>query len=220
MAKINLKTLAYQSIRSRIVSCEYAPGTYLNEELLTASLGLSRTPVRDALSRLEQEGLVRILPKRGILVKDFTPGDIRQIFEIRLLYEPYILRTYGSMIPEEALKKLYEIFQTADITQQCYENKDHFYKLDYEFHHLFMNTCPNEYLLKSYELIQVQNERLRHVTGDLSDERLKATIQEHLDIIRPCLSKAWEAAEQKLIEHLNESKKAALQLVMKNVMEG
>ena len=58
MSKMNLKTQAYNTIRQKIVTCEYAPGTFLNEELLTTELGLSRTPVRDALSRLEQEGLI------------------------------------------------------------------------------------------------------------------------------------------------------------------
>ena len=66
MAKTNLKTQAYNAIRRKIVTCEYAPGTFINEELLTNELGLSRTPIRDALSRLEQEGL-RLNLKRGFL---------------------------------------------------------------------------------------------------------------------------------------------------------
>ena len=57
MAKTNLKTLAYKTIKQKIVTCEYAPGMYLNEEILTEELKISRTPIRDALSRLEQEGL-------------------------------------------------------------------------------------------------------------------------------------------------------------------
>ena len=64
MAKTNLKTLAYNSIKQKIITCEYAPGTYLSEELITDQLKISRTPVRDALSRLEQEGLLEIRPKK------------------------------------------------------------------------------------------------------------------------------------------------------------
>lgn len=66
MSKMNLKTQAYNTIRQKIVTCEYAPGTFLNEELLTTELGLSRTPVRDALSRLEQEELIEIKPKKAL----------------------------------------------------------------------------------------------------------------------------------------------------------
>lgn len=66
MAKTNLKTLAYKTIKQKIVTCEYAPGLYLNEEILTEELKISRTPIRDALSRLEQEGLIEIKPKKGL----------------------------------------------------------------------------------------------------------------------------------------------------------
>ena len=83
MSKMNLKTQAYNTIRQKIVTCEYAPGTFLNEELLTTELGLSRTPVRDALSRLEQEGLIEIKPKKGIIV---MPLSINTINMICLLY--------------------------------------------------------------------------------------------------------------------------------------
>ena len=95
MPKINLKTLAYNTIRNKIVTCQYAPGTFLNEEQLTTELSLSRTPVRDALGRLEQEGLLEIRPKCGILVRPLTLNDIDMTFEVRMLYEPYILTHYG-----------------------------------------------------------------------------------------------------------------------------
>ena len=96
MAKTNLKTLAYNSIKQKIITCEYAPGTYLSEELITDQLKISRTPVRDALSRLEQEGLLEIRPKKGIMVTTLSIKDVNMIFEIRKMYEPYILINYGS----------------------------------------------------------------------------------------------------------------------------
>ena len=102
MPKINLKTLAYNTIRSKIVTCQYAPGTFLNEEQLTTELSLSRTPVRDALGRLEQEGLLEIRPKCGILVRPLTLNDIDMIFEVRMMYEPYVLTHYGANLSVSA----------------------------------------------------------------------------------------------------------------------
>ena len=64
MKKINLKTQAYITIKQKIATCEYAPGTFLSEELLVEELKISRTPIRDALGRLEQEGLLEIRPKK------------------------------------------------------------------------------------------------------------------------------------------------------------
>ena len=214
MAKINLKTLAYNSIREKIVTCEYAPGTNLNEEMLTESLGLSRTPVRDALSRLEQEGLVEILPKRGIIIKSLTLSDINMIFEVRLLYEPYILRTYGNLLSEKKMEKMYEIFQHTDIEDACRQDKDYFYRLDQEFHDFIVSACPNQYIQNNYYLIRTQDERLRHMTGDVYNMRLKDTFREHAQILLPCLLKDWERAAEQLIYHLNESKNAAFQIAM------
>ena len=214
MAKMNLKTLAYNSIREKIVTCEYAPGTNLNEEILTESLGLSRTPVRDALSRLEQEGLVEILPKRGIIIKSLTLRDINMIFEVRLLYEPYIIRTYGNLLSEDKMKEMYEIFQHTQTRQECIQDKDYFYKLDQEFHDFIVNACPNQYIQNNYHLIRTQDERMRHKTGDVSDVRLQDTFREHAQILLPCLLKDWERAAEQLIHHLDESKNAAFQIAM------
>lgn len=213
MQKMNLKTLAYNSIRKKIVTCEYTPGMHLNEELLTETLGLSRTPVRDALSRLEQEGLIEIMPKRGITVKPFSLNDINMIFEVRMLYEPYILEHYGAMLPEQRLKEMYQIFQQTDADSDCYKENDYFYELDDEFHLLLVNSCPNLYIKNNYRLIHTQNARFRYMTGNVSNNRLEDTFREHIDIIVPCLLKDWETASEKLRYHLNESKKAAFQLV-------
>lgn len=217
MAKINLKTLAYNSIREKIVTCEYAPGTNLNEEMLTESLGLSRTPVRDALSRLEQEGLIEILPKRGITIKSLTLNDMNMIFEVRLLYEPYILRTYGNLLSEDKMKEMFEIFRHTEIEDECRQDKDYFYRLDQEFHDFIVNACPNQYIQNSYHLIRTQDERLRHMTGDISNVRLKDTFREHAQILLPCLQKDWERAAEQLIGHLNESRNAAFRLAIETM---
>ena len=66
-----LKQHAYEFIKKKILNCEYAPGLHLNEQQLCEDMdGISRTPVRDAVSRLEQEGLLNILPKKGIIVSE------------------------------------------------------------------------------------------------------------------------------------------------------
>lgn len=120
MVKTNLKTLAYNTIKQKIVTCEYAPGTFLNEEILTDELKISRTPIRDALSRLEQEGLIEIKPKKGITVTALSIKDVNMIFEIRKLYEPYILKNYGSFLDEDKLNEFYHIFPTKTQTASAF----------------------------------------------------------------------------------------------------
>lgn len=76
MKKETLKQHAYNIIKDKIINCEYAPSALLNEEMLKEDVQASRTPIRDALGRLEQEGLVTILPKKGIMVAPLTIREI------------------------------------------------------------------------------------------------------------------------------------------------
>ncbi len=214
MTKTNLKTLAYTAIRHKIITCEYAPGTFLNEERLTEELRLSRTPVRDALSRLEQEGLIEIRPKRGIMVTPLSVNDINMIFEMRTLYEPYILLHYGALLPEKRLIELNDIFLHTKPDSEYFQNNDYFYELDSEFHLMVVNACPNTYIRHSYSLIWAQNQRFRNLTGNVSTSRLTATFQEHLDITGSCLRKNWKEAADKMAYHLEQSKKSSFDYVL------
>ena len=113
--KLSLKLQAYQYLKTKILNCEYRPNEFLNEQKLCAEMGnISRTPMRDALGRLEQEGLITILPKKGLMVSGITEEDVHSMFEMRLLVEPYALRTYGSSIPREQLEAFAELMHHPD----------------------------------------------------------------------------------------------------------
>lgn len=213
MAKMNLKTQAYNTIRQKIITCEYEPGTFLNEEFLTNQLGLSRTPVRDALGRLEQEGLVEIKPKKGFLVTPLSINMINMIYEIRLLYEPYIIQNYGSSLSTEKLKEFYNIFHQKKSDSTSFQTNDYFYELDAKFHNFIVHACPNTYIHRNYDMIVTQNERFRYMTGNISNHRIDDTCQEHLEIIRSCIQSDWDVAAKKMIYHLEESKKSSFQLI-------
>ena len=87
MKKETLKQHAYNIIKDKIINCEYAPSALLNEEMLKEDVQASRTPIRDALGRLEQEGLVTILPKKGIMVAPLTIREINMVHEARTLID-------------------------------------------------------------------------------------------------------------------------------------
>ena len=108
--KQNLKIQAYSILKEKIVSCEYRPGSMLNEAQLAAELGFSRTPIREAISILEMDGFLRIVPKKGILVTDILLGDIVQIFQARMEIEPIALKLAGPNIPQEELLAWKEVF--------------------------------------------------------------------------------------------------------------
>ena len=218
MAKTSLKTVAYTVLRQKIISCEYEPGSFLNEDMLMEALGLGRTPIRDALIRLENEGLVEIRPKKGTVVTSLNLRDISMIFEVRMLYEPYILLNYGKALPEDELRRYLEIFSSPPKDDSRLVNGRSCFELDTEFHAMIVDACPNPYIRQSYALTRTQNERFRHMTGIRTDHRLEATFREHLAIVRRCLDGDWEGAAEEMRRHLESSRDSTLQLAVKNAV--
>jgi len=209
MKRESLKIQAYNIIKRKIATCEYEPNALLNEDLLGAEIQASRTPVRDALGRLEQEGLVTIMPKKGIKVSGLSVSDINMIFEVRMLLEPYALRSYGHTMPAEALTALRgEILIPGERP-----GGEDGYELDDRLHRMIVETIPNKFLLHTYELIHTQNLRYRIMTGQERAGRRAETDREHLEIIDACLNLDWEAAADSLILHLAASKNATFDLL-------
>ncbi len=195
-SKLSLKLQAYQYLKTKILNCEYRPNEFLNEQKLCAEMGnISRTPMRDALGRLEQEGLITILPKKGLMVSGITEEDVHSMFEMRLLVEPYALRTYGSSIPRELLEQYAELMHHP-------ERLSDFCEADDEFHEMLMSTLPNKYLRSAYDRITGLNTRFRIMTGKVSMINQEQTCNEHLEIINAGLAGDWDAAADALQRHL------------------
>lgn len=207
--KKSLKQQAYDEIKRKIVTCEYAPNTLLNEELLREELHVSRTPIRDALSRLEQKGLITILPKKGIMVSSLSINDINMVFEVRMMYEPYALLHYGSRIPYSVLTHSYELLSDLDAMSEDWA----FFQADDAFHAAVVQAIGNRFLLQTYEWIQDQNLRFRVMTGQTSAPRLEDTSKEHTRILEACLKKDWSEAASAMKDHLINTKNATFDLL-------
>lgn len=209
MKKDSLKLQAYNIIKDKIIRCEYAPNTMLSEEALREELGVSRTPIRDALSRLEQEGLIQILPKKGIMVSGLSLSEINAIFEIRMLYEPYVLSTYGHRLNDDKLLEFYNTCAQSGILVA-----DEFFRIDDELHAFIVAATSNRYIQHTYQLIQNQNLRFRVMTGEQPNDRLERSNNEHLTILKACLRKDWAAAAAAMEEHLRQSKNSTFELLL------
>lgn len=105
MPRRSLSDQAYRTLRSRILSRRLPPGTPLLEVRLAADLQMSRTPVREAIRRLAQDGLVDLWPGKGAFVRDIPLRRIREIFEIRLLVEPHVAALACGRIPRDRLER-------------------------------------------------------------------------------------------------------------------
>jgi DNA-binding GntR family transcriptional regulator len=200
-----LKIEAYRIIKEKILNCEYSPNSFLNEEKLREEIKMSRTPIRDALGRLEQEHLVKIYPKKGFRITDIKKDEIENIFDIRMLVEPYALLRFGCKIDLKILKD-FEVFYS-----QHYDSvsQKKIFDRDDKFHHLFINASKNQYLIRFYNSLFNQLSRVRFLTGYNKFQRLEESKKEHLTILRFCLRKDWAKAAGVLRTHLERSKESA-----------
>ncbi|WP_320130595.1 GntR family transcriptional regulator [uncultured Sphaerochaeta sp.] len=210
MAEKGLKILAYKQIKKRILDCTYLPGSMINEEQIKETCGVSRTPIREALGILENEGLVSIKPKKGILVSPISIDDVNQIFEARILIEPYLLQTYGSTLNQDKLLDFFSRQSNCDP-----HNKSLSFELDSEFHSLILNDLTNNYLKQFFESIMEKNYRLMILTGK-KDKRIHESIEEHLSITKALLMADWETAANAMLLHLQASKRSTFELLFDN----
>src|SRR5918999_630461 len=102
----SLARRAYESLKQDILTCLLRPGTQIFEGELAARYGTSKTPVREALNLLGQEGLVQVLPRRGYLVAPITLRDVQEVFQLRLLLETAAAELAAEHITEEGLRQL------------------------------------------------------------------------------------------------------------------
>lgn len=220
--KTSLKLRAYQYIKGKILRCEYEPNKFLNEQQLCAEMGdISRTPVRDALSRLEQEGLIQILPKKGTMVAGVSLSDIGRIYEVRLLIEPYTLANYGENLDREALRAFLEQLRGDNPA-----GHDGLYisRLDDRFHTMLLAALPNRYLRATYENIQDLNTRIRVLsergTRARNAARNQETYAEHSAILEAALAEDWPAAAKAMQHHLEMARAAAYQCAVDQGVQG
>ncbi len=206
----SMQAIAYQHIRQKIASCEYAPKQMLSESQLQKELNCSRTPVREAVSRLAQEGLLQVFPKRGIMVSSITVRDIHQIFEVRSLVEPYNLRMYHDNLDLDKIKQYSEIFHSYGGA----DNKQDFYALDDAFHTMLLSAMQNDHLRMLNDRIRTQNMRLRVMSGQNIEHRIRRTMEEHAQITDNCLARKWEEAARVMEEHLEHSRESSLEAIL------
>ncbi len=202
----SLKQQIYNELKQRIISCQYRPGEFLTEEMLCEALGASRTPVRDAISRLEQEQLLTIHPKKGVKVNRVSLRSVNELFEARLRIEPYAVSQYGNRIRDEVYAEYIAFFRDA----KC--SSEEMYRKDNEFHQMFVDATQNRYLISFYNIVSDQVMRYR-VLSDVN-ERTQDSRQEHIDVAMQCLQGNWEKAGETMRVHIENSKISILNYVL------
>lgn len=199
----DLKNHIYSTLKDRLVNCIYAPGTLLNEAQLAAELETSRTPIREAISRLEMEGFLKILPKKGIYVTDILLSDILQIFQVRAEIEPIALRMAAPHLPAEELQTFCQKFSEpmTDIQNS--------FRLDTAMHLFIIEHCGNRYIIDMMRRVFEENTRII-ISSKQNQVQIHDAKQEHLNILNLLLDGNYTQAETYMREHVENCRRAAL----------
>ena len=208
----NLGDDVYQILWSRILSRDLHPGEKLSDLKLSAELGVSRTPVREALHRLLQDGVIRAQPNRGFFVTSFSARDIDEIFEIRAALEALALRTVVTRHPDEdyswALSELDEVARMIAIAttdDQIVAANERFLAADQGFHRFIVEHSGNERLIALvnglWAQIAVFQKAGTHVPG-----YIEVALRQHREIITLLHDGDHAEAIDRLQSHIRDMK--------------
>lgn len=199
----DLKNHTYTILKERLINCIYPPGSMLNEAQLATELEMSRTPVREAISRLEMDGFVKILPKKGIYVTDILLSDVLQIFQTRIEIEPITLRLAASHLPENELREFCQKFSepVTDIQNS--------FRLDTAMHLFIIEHCGNRYLIDMMRRVFEENTRII-ISSKQNQIQIHDAKQEHLEILNQLIQGEYQEAEKNMRSHIETCRHAAL----------
>ena len=202
-----LSRKVYRILKERIIKGNLKPGEKILEVNIAKQLGVSRTPVREALRELAAEGLVRTEPNLGMIVIDFSIEDLQEVLKIRKLLEGFATSIAAKKINKEEIKKIEKIIKKMSISIS--KNDVLVYSdLNAEFHNLIFNICGNKRLIKIYDNLSNSEHRFRIRSLRNNPERLKYSLKEHQEILEALKRKDSEQAYklgQKHIENILEN---------------
>lgn len=198
----SLRGNVFRSIRDGILNGTYKEHEELREVALGKELGVSRTPVREALRQLELEGLVTIIPNKGAYVTGITPKDINDIYEMRCMLEGLCAKWATEHITEDQLDELDEIIFLSEFhMRRDNSNTEQMAELDGRFHKVLYEASQSRMLSHVLEDFHKYSWMARR-SSMISEERARKSIREHKQILRAIRDKDSYMAEQLANEHV------------------
>lgn len=199
----SLGSRVFQRIRDDILKGKYEEHDELRENTIGKELGVSRTPVREALRQLELEGLVSIIPNKGAYVTGISPKDVSDIYMIRSMLEGLCARWATENITDEQLDELDEIMLLSEfhMKKEGGGSADQVTELDGKFHAILYEASNSKIL--SHVLMDFHKYvQLARRSSVVSEERARKSIREHKQILRAIQDKDADLAEQLANEHI------------------
>jgi DNA-binding GntR family transcriptional regulator len=201
-AKSSLVGGAYEALKEAIRNNVFAPGYQGSEQEIASQLGMSRTPVHEAIIRLQEEGLVRVLPRRGVVVCAISPDDMREIYEVIIALETASAELLAEK-PADERGPVAEELEAVNAEMQAALKADNlpaWAKADERFHQLLVERSGNGRLARMFHTVMDQSHRARMLTLRLRPKPT-ASVREHRAIVDAIQEGNPEAAREAAKRH-------------------
>jgi DNA-binding GntR family transcriptional regulator len=208
---IDLSEKVYSTLKNMILNDELKSGEKLNQEKLAQKLGVSRTPLLSAFSKLGKEILIEIIPRRGAFVKKLNYNEFLELYDIRARLEPLGAYEAAKHTTAYEVKRLSKILDNFKRNILPYSSK-YLSKIDYDFHMAIMKMSKNNLLFKmisSYNIIILSN-----LEGLLKDPH--QSLEEHIKIYNAIKEHNADLADKMMFSHLIDSKGRIKEKILKS----
>jgi DNA-binding GntR family transcriptional regulator len=212
----SLTGLAYETLKEEILSTRLRPGEAVPTERLTATLGVGRTPIREAVLRLEKEGLVEIRPRMGTFVSALNLREIREMYEVRRTLEGLAARRASRHASADRLadaERGLGPYRGADPATLRAEDYAGMQEAGQALHRLIVDTCQNEVLARLIRSLQDHFRRFRSLSRTLPQKLLTSHAQ-HLEILEALKARDEDRAERLVHEHFDAAARSLLDSLM------
>jgi DNA-binding GntR family transcriptional regulator len=201
MPSISLAEKAYLQLKERILTLQLRPGMFINELTLSEMLGIGRMPVHQAVQRLKGEGLVEVIPRKGLVIRPNSLKDMLSLLEARLAMEPNITALAAERASQEqiaALKKI--VMNSKSIVNQV--DRMSVMSLDRAFHALIGDAAGNKILADAQHPLHERSELIWHLRV-MREDGLAVNQREHMNIFTAIAERDAHAARKAMEIHIH-----------------
>ncbi len=204
----NLRDRVYEILKKSIIFQEIPPGEKVDEEAIARQLGVSRTPIRETLCRLENEGIVKVIPRRGAFVVKHSREKVTEILALREALEGFAARMAAEHVDETTVEKMRLLFRDFSEANLRERSKDYF-RADLKFHDMVVKASKNDLLIQLMNTLNDHIQMVRLQTVSL-DGRPEHSLIEHFKIMGAFEQKDAALAESLMREHIRNVRESAL----------
>ncbi len=210
-APVSLRDRAYQEIKRRINRMEFRPGAYLNEAQISRTLRIGRTPVHQALDRLMLEGLVQVIPRKGVMVETISLDQVLEIIDVRLVNEPFCVGLAAERATPSEVSQLRTLLDSAGPSIRA-RDREQLMDLDRAYHWRISQAAKNSVLADT--ISRLHDRSLRFWFISLADDlQLRRVDEEHRAILDAISRRDAAGAADAMRHHIESSRKGIVRAI-------